>query len=279
MTTHLFILASHNTGSTALWHILKTSPAATWLPVEGQHIEEVRGVMRTSPWNPKHEVPWPQVKAAWEAYWEDDKEIRIEKSPPNLLRAAAIEAHFENAYFIVMVRDPYAYCEGVRRRGRKGIGYSVTAGCAEIAQGWIEEARIQKENLRELKHALYISYEDFTDDTAGTVEKILDFLPGLGRLNSEASFLTHSLHGNVRRPPTNLNLNQIARLSQADIDEINGVLTRYPELLETFHYKIRRRTPGFVASIRLALDNFVQRTITRNLQRLLGRFKRGHRTS
>ena len=271
---YLFILCSHSSGSTALWRLLQTSPHVSALPVEGQFVEAVVPLMRKTPWNAQEPLPWPAIKAEWEKVWDLRRPILLEKSPPHLVRAKAIEESFPNAHFIVMVRNPYAYCEGTKRRGRTGLGYRRDATYAQIARGWAREGQYQMGNLRGLQRTVCLTYEDLADDPAAAAAKVLAFMPGLERLDVQAAHLIHSLEGWLERPITNLNPVQIARLSAEDIHEINAVLYDHPKIMAFFGYDYLVDAYAPLDRARMALKTFYTRHIRRNMQRVMRRTRR-----
>lgn len=268
---HLFILCSHSSGSTALWRLLQTSPYVSALPDEGQHIGTLGPLMRKAPWNEKTELPWKEIKAEWNATWNLEKPILLEKSPPNLLRAPIIESTFENSAFIIMARNPYAYCEGTRRRRRTGMGYGRDATYTQITQGWIREGQYQIRNLQQLQRTLYLTYEELTDNSTATVAKLLAFMPQLESLDHQATFYIHSLSGWLEQPLINLNSKQIARLSAADIAEINGVLQEHPEILAQLGYTLMTGAYPLTTRARIALSTSFTKYVTRTQQRLARR--------
>ena len=267
---YLFVLCSHSSGSTALWRLLQSSPHVSSLPSEGQHIEAVQAVMRRAPWNEGYQPPWPTVKAEWHKFWDKNKPILLEKSPPNLVRALAIAEAFDPARFIVMVRDPYAFCEGTKRRGRAGIGYRPGATYRQIAEGWARESRVQMKNIAQLNHTTWLTYEKLSDDPAGASQQLLQFLPQLERLDITSSFHIHSAQGWLSRPITNLNRQQIAHLSSADIAEINAGLKDAAEVMAFFGYTYLERAYSFPIRWKLGLSELFTKHITRNWQRLAG---------
>nr|WP_222615449.1 sulfotransferase [Persicimonas caeni] len=191
-------------------------------------MDSVREVMRGRHWDPDYEIPWERVRLEWEKEWDSSKEFLLEKSPPNLLRAAAIQEHFEPAYFIGMIRNPYAFCEGVARRPDNDMDV------ASAAEFWLQCAQAQTRNKAELDHILFFTYEEFAEDPAAIRDRILEFLPELECLDldepSDHSFMGHE--------PIIRNLNpiQIRRLTSRDIARINRVLRREPQLMADFGY-------------------------------------------
>jgi len=179
--TYLFVLCPAFSGSTVLYRLLASSRHASALfghgnwAGEGQFVPAVRSVMRRQPgpdpriggWeDPRVTMPWARIRRAWERCWDLSKPVLIEKSPPNLLRAPAIEGHFSrygDVRFVAMVRSPYC----VRQRPRL----------------WIEEARHQRRNVTTLRHVVWTTYEALCADAAAVADRLTGFLPALGRLD------------------------------------------------------------------------------------------------
>jgi hypothetical protein len=117
--THLFLLSPPLSGSTAVTQLLATSPDVTVFPGngEGQFLPEAKRILLVDGrWDPQLHVDWQEVKGIFLSYWSPWKTIRFEKSPPNIVRAAELKQAFENACFLVSIRNPYAQIEGLLRR-------------------------------------------------------------------------------------------------------------------------------------------------------------------
>ena len=118
--THLFLLSPPLCGSTAIAELIHTSPAVTVFPNsgEGQFLQEARPILLVDErWNPELSVDWERIRSIYCSYWSPLKPVRFEKSPPNLVRAEALQCHFHDAHFILTLRNPYAQIEGMLRRG------------------------------------------------------------------------------------------------------------------------------------------------------------------
>jgi hypothetical protein len=200
------------------------------MPVEGQYLESVKDIMRVRPWDPEYRIPWETIKSKWEAEWDLSKPILVEKSPPNLIRAFEIEKAFSPSYFIIIIRDPYAFCQGYIQRQKVSI--------EEPAKLWVNWAQYQVRNIEGLERTLFFTYESFTEDPIGTSNKILRFFPQLEYLNPDASFLARSILGYESRKISNLNHLKIGQLSVRDIMKINSVLENHPDLLQFFGYQM-----------------------------------------
>lgn len=223
---YIFILCPPASGSTLLHKILQTSPNTSGFDVEGQAL--VKSILFSKDrWNPKKNIPWDIVKEKWSEKWDLNKPILLEKSPPHLVRAKQLETQFPGSSFIIMMRNPYAFCEGVKRRWGKTFTYR------NIAKFWAICAAYQIGNIKNLKHALWFTYEDLTTDPRKVCKQIIDFMPQLGELVPEKKFDVFEKSMNI----TNLNQQQISHLSNDDIYEINRVLKRYPGFFAFFNYQ------------------------------------------
>lgn len=229
---YLFVLSPPFSGSTVLWQLLQTSPHVSAFSAEGQHLPAVRDIMRPDRWNPQRAMPWDVIRPLWEAQWDLNQPVLLEKSPPHLLRAPAIDAAFPNAHFIVLQRDPYAFCEGYSRR----TGKSMT----EAAEFWLLCADFQRANRATLPRVLALTYEELTTDPVGVAGAIGRFVPQLGTLDPHAAFKAHSVLGTGARRLRNLNPIKIDRLDNAALAAVTAVLATRPDLPEAFGYALRR---------------------------------------
>ena len=225
---YLFILCPPASGSTILWNLIKTSPNVSYFKTEGKSVLGVKDILGTKErWNPELFINWNIVKNEWHKEWNLSKKILLEKSPPNLIRAFDVQSNFDKSYFIVMIRNPYAYCEGAKRRRNRSVPFQV------IVRRWVYFAKFQIKNIEYLNsNKIFFKYEDLTGNIDAIKEKILHFLPDLKTLNFNNEFRVFDRKLRI----TNLNERQISRLSKMDIAEINGVLRKYPDVMEYFGY-------------------------------------------
>lgn len=143
----LFVLAGPRTASTLLSDIIDTSENVS----RNNPIGEGRmlpGVSGRYGWRPI-EPDWQHIKSLWMEYWDRSRPVLLEKSPPNLIHAEAIQEAFNPSYFVCLVRNPYAQCESLIRR----TGYTPR----EAAEFALACLRLQKQNLESLDHAYLIS--------------------------------------------------------------------------------------------------------------------------
>jgi hypothetical protein len=229
MSSYVFILCPPYAGSTVLWRLMSSSTAVSSLPGEGQFLPEVKEVMRQSPWNPDVVLPWSRIKEVWDGYWDQSRPLLVEKSPPNLVRADDIVKYFHPVHFLIMVRNPYAHCEGLIRRNHWSP--------AEAAEFSMRCMRQQAKNGAELPHTLCFTYEELVANPRGISEKIQLFLPQTGALEHTGKFSVHSVDGVVEREIVDLNAKKIGNLSANDIVAINEVLEKNLDVMAYWGYE------------------------------------------
>ena len=231
MTLYLFLLSPPYSGSTVLWQLLQTSPEVTALPDEGQFVPGAAEHLRARAWDPAKEVDWAAVKEVWERHWDPNRPVALEKSPPHLVRAPEIDQVFDPAAFLVMMRDPYALCEGLQRRN----GWN----WPRAVRSWVYCAELQARNLDVLQRRLPLNYEELCADPQAAAERILAFVPELGSLDALGTFRAHSIGGISEGPLHDFNEQKIARLQPADIEELSELLRPHGSLLREFGYVLR----------------------------------------
>ncbi len=231
----LFILSPPYCGSTLLNQILSTSnnlSCNNHLGVrEGQLLPEVKDIMfYNKGWHTDVSYPWEAIKKVWMRYWDQRKPILMDKSTTNIMRVTEIKRVFENVVFLAMVRNPYAHVEGIIRRNRATTEYA-----AEFA---LKCLRYQRQNKENEENILFISYEDLCDNKDKLIEKIQEFIPELGTINSDRSFSAHNFKTQGKMKIQNLNHEKINKLSSEQMKVINSYFKKEEELLNYFGYFI-----------------------------------------
>lgn len=239
MNKFVFLLASSLSGTSMIKELFETSEAvSTFLyqgkfrTGEGQFLDRTQNILGVdNRWNPDLKFDWQLIKKIFIDYWDLEKPILFEKSPPNLLRAEEIEKVFIPAYFLISIRNPYAQIEGLCRR--KWFPSPTAA-----AEYWVKCAKYQIKNLSTLKNKIFFTYEDLTDNTDQVLKKIKKFLPELGTLNKEKVFKSHNITGRPIQGIVNLNSQKIKLLTAETIKKINQVLSLNEDLLKYFGYNL-----------------------------------------
>jgi hypothetical protein len=235
----LFVLGCNNSGTTLLMEVLEKHPLIRRLPKEGQRL--TAAIPNSAPlgigrvFTQRADLfRWtehtggeavPRLRYDWAYYADPRPGIRLEKSPPNTLRARWLQKHFAPARFIVLVRDPYAVCEGIARRR----GHSL----AEAARHWRTVHEILEEDLPHLERYTTVTYEDFCerpDEVLAALEGFLGLPEPFDRRLLTSEFNAHNMDGSPQRLQ-NFNERSFGRLSNEDRaivrDTIADVMTRW----------------------------------------------------
>jgi hypothetical protein len=254
---YLFIICMNNSGSTLLERVLRDCRNAVGFLAPGGLDQQVNGqrfVTDLMPTPGKIEVrcrriwseqaavlsdesryDWPKIKQRWRREWKKNPKfqsanprIYLEKSPANVLRAAMLQRNFTPSFFILMQRNPYAVAEGIRRRTKLPLERCVNH--------WIRCAQQQIENENALRPVVRLSYEQLSEDPAHCRAQVVTLIPELNDLDLGKEVSVQSIEGKVRRPITNYNEQQIARLSREDLTEINRQLEDVADVMSHFGY-------------------------------------------
>jgi hypothetical protein len=204
--THLFICGLHRSGTSALHDVLKmhhlmTGFSGTGKPKdEGQHLQSVMGVdgdyggpgafcfhdgaRLTENDVAAYRERLPDLVSSWERLWAPDRPIRIEKSPPNLIRSRFLQAAFSDARFVFIVRHPLAVARATRKWSH--------AGEEQLFRHWLQAHRLMAEDTPLIQRSCCVRYEDLAADLQGTLERIWS-LAGVSALDVPAeSFSDHN---------------------------------------------------------------------------------------
>jgi hypothetical protein len=232
---HLFILSPPFCGSTLLNEIISSSNNVSCNNNiglrEGQQLPIAKDILFTKErWNPKKDINWQVIHSIWDKYWDNSKDIFLEKSPPNICRAKKIEKEFQNAKFICLTRSPYAQVEGKMRRHN-----TLAKEAAELS---IQYLKYQKENIEQLKNTLLISYEELAENPIKIKNSIISFLPELFDINIDLKFNAHNLRSKKNMTIINLNPEKIAKIKADDLIIINTIFREEEALLNYFNYQI-----------------------------------------
>lgn len=242
---HLFVCCPNNSGSTILYMLLRTSPGASCLQndagiIEGHMVDGIdkfmpvpdkieRGLfsVNSAKFSNYDNYNWCEIKNKWYALWDMNKTVLIEKSPTNVYRMGALQDSFNNPKFIIMVRNPYAACEGIMRN----VGCSAVAA----AEHWVATARQQQINSFE-KRTLSITYENLVNNTDKIINELISFCPELIQLNSKCWFNRpryECVFGIV-----NQNEQSINRISAIDFELMKYVFQKNQDVVDFWGYSI-----------------------------------------
>ncbi len=232
--TWVFLVGCYNSGTTLLAELLNQHPSISALPTEGHFItdEFIKdfdiGLPRM--WVEREDLfrltevdrgPDPlRVKKEWAMRLDLSKPVLLEKSPPNTAKVRWLQAHFENAHFIGIVRNGYAVSEGITRKADPR--HLPDSWPIEMsAYQWKRSNEILEQDAKHLKRFMWVRYEDLANNTVAILNQITNFIgiPNFESFESDRSWAIHERDEKVR----NMNADSIDRLSRDDIKRINQV--------------------------------------------------------
>ena len=256
--THLFLLCPNNSGSTYLGNAIKRSQHVWGFRPEGQHVfgfagPHTQGHEHALIWGSTPETravfedadyDWERTERAWYYHAEaarDDASVFFTKSPPFLLIAQQLRAHFRGTRFILMVRNPFAMMEGIVRRYDQLERFETRAELIKAtAQHIVTCFEYQAKNRAAFADiACSFTYEELCAAPDAAAKKIAALVPVLDDLD-----LTQRLavKGQYDERLRNMNADQIARLSDDDLAGAARVFAPHAELFEPHGYSIDPHT-------------------------------------
>jgi len=183
---HVFICGLHRSGTSPLHEVLKAHPEVTGFvntgvpKDEGQHLQSVlepdgafggpgefcfdNHARLTEADRPTYATRLPTMRAEWERHWERDRAIRIEKSPPNLIRTRFLQSAFADARFVFIVRHPLAVARAMKKWKRISEERAL--------RHWLAAHRIMLQDARRLRRSVCVRYEDLTADLNGVLPRV-----------------------------------------------------------------------------------------------------------
>jgi hypothetical protein len=226
----VFLLGVNNSGTTLLSRVLEKHPEISAMRVEGQNVTSAYlhpsrlGAARvwsecedTLRWTERSD-PSPALRALYDwSYYITPNRFVLEKSPTNMLRSRWLQAHFQPASFIAIVRHPFAVCEGIRRRS--------TDSLSRAARHWVRAHEIFQEDSPRLNRLMWIRYEDLCFaplDWMRRVERFLGATSAFGSQHENAVFDVHNID-DAQKQITNLNAASFEQLTEADKDLVEDI--------------------------------------------------------
>ncbi|WP_224999081.1 sulfotransferase [Cesiribacter sp. SM1] len=249
----VFIIGCYNSGTTLLEEVLSTHPAMSSLNDEGVVLTDA--LLRPEDFNWRR--MWQaceeemkidengaaaranRIKRQWSHFYDLKKPVLLEKSIANTTRIEFFNRHFDDVYFIHLVRNGYAVAEGIHRKAdimegnpqfRAGSQYPL----AYCARQWARSIALVKQTKNKANRFHEITYEEFTDNPDEVLRTITDFI-GVEPFRDTFKGNVFKIH-NVESSIRNMNEKSLEKLSGKDIEEINREAAAY---LEEYGYLIK----------------------------------------
>jgi len=240
----VFLVGCYNSGTTLLAELLGQHPSISALPTEGHFITDQfvtdyeLGLPRM--WVKREDIfclteddEGPdsyRIKKEWAMRLDTSKPVLLEKSPPNSARTRWLQKHFENAYFIGIVRNGYAVAEGISRKAEPRHlvdGWPIQMAAAQ----WKRSNDVLKKDAGYLTHFKWVTYEDLTSNTLDTLNNIAEFID-VAKFNGFQHGRTWKIH---ERNESIKDMNQVSigKLNRDQIDQINLIAG---DAIEDFGY-------------------------------------------
>src|SRR5690606_7094743 len=164
-------------GITLIARIIGSSPDASGLTGtgavmdEGQHIQDtyVGGLGNTSEWSfhplahlteeDAQRTPdaGERLWAAWSPYWDLERRVLVEKSPPNLTKMRYFQEIFPGARFVVVTRHPVVQALAVRKWATRTRG-RFTYGFPRLVEHWVHAHDVFAEDALRIENLLVLAY-------------------------------------------------------------------------------------------------------------------------
>jgi hypothetical protein len=243
----VFILGCYNSGTTLLEAILSEHPEISGLGDEGVMLTDQLRRPEDFGWRRMWWMCEPEMKTTngktasrikrhWSHFFDFSKPCFLEKSISNTARADFLQEYFKPAYFIHLVRNGYAVAEGINRKATimssNPLHDSIPRYPIDLcAKQWRRSLEVVEEQKQALTNFIEITYEQLTEDTDVTLDRVCSFLniKPFERSLTNSPFVVHRKSEVI----TNMNKGSIARLAPEEIDVVNKSAE---ELLKKYNY-------------------------------------------
>lgn len=190
-----FVGGLHRSGTTLVARILGSSPNASGLTGtgaamnEGQHIQDtyVGSLGNTSQWSfhPRAHLTEKDAKStpdagarlwqSWSPYWDLERAVLVEKSPPNLTKMRYLQEVFPRSRFIVVTRHPVVQALAVRKWATHTRG-RFTYGFPRLIEHWVHAHDVFAEDALHIENLLVLRYEHLMREPAQQLGRAAQFL-------------------------------------------------------------------------------------------------------
>lgn len=197
----VFVGGLHRSGTTLLAQCLSEHPevsglTGTGVPEdEGQHLQQVYPTARAFG-GPGHFARHPEAHRterhaadpaaeadrlmdAWRPYWDLERPVLVEKSPPNLIMTRYLQAIFPGAAFVMVVRHPVMVNLATARWRR-------ATSLSRLLDNWFRAHTTLAGDARQVRRLLIVRYERLVAEPDAVLEEVRAFLGLSGKIPGDA---------------------------------------------------------------------------------------------
>jgi hypothetical protein len=98
-----------------------------------------------------------QLWKTWSCFWDMDRPLLLEKSPPNLVMGRFLQALFPGSAFVVVIRHPVVVTLSTKK-------WAPRTRLHNLMQHWFTAHRIFRGDLARLDRVTLVRYEDLITD-------------------------------------------------------------------------------------------------------------------
>lgn len=124
-----------------------------------------------------------KLLAEWGKFWDFDKKVLLEKSPPHIIRTRFLQGLFPEAKFIVVTRHPLAVALATQKWSRTTI-YS-------LVKHWVKCHQVLADDLEHVPNKMWMSYENFVANPEDELARICNFV-GLDKIDIDKGVIKES---------------------------------------------------------------------------------------
>jgi hypothetical protein len=184
----VFVAGLHRSGTSLVARCLAAHPAVSGLAGtgvpedEGQHLQTVyepahryggAGLFGFAPAaHLTEDSPLATAESRerllreWGPYWRPDAAVKVEKSPPNLVRTRFLQALFPEAVFVAVLRHPVAVAGATRKGRRMLLTYE------KLVRHWVACHAVLAADAPQLRRLHVVRYERFVADPDAELARI-----------------------------------------------------------------------------------------------------------